>query len=171
MDVLIRYAKKEDSEAISNIYASSWKFAYKGIVPEKYLFELKSNFWTPKFQDWIENKKMKVQVICADNMIVGAIAYGNSRDKKYPGYGEIISFYLNPDYYRKGLGTRLIDSAIEDMIKSGYKHCYLWVLEENKRARKFYESKKFKCNKELCYFEIMGKNLAEIRYILDLQNL
>lgn len=57
------------------------------------------------------------------------------------------------------------------MIKSEYKQCYLWVLEENENARNFYESKKFKCNKDVCYFEIMGKNLIEIRYILDLQNL
>ncbi|PRR81052.1 GNAT family N-acetyltransferase [Clostridium vincentii] len=168
MEITIRYAKKEDSETISNIYASSWKIAYKGIVPEKYLSELSNDFWASNFIDWITTSKMKVKLISAYNIVVGAIAYGNSRDEKYPRYGEIISFYLYPDYYRRGLGTMLIDSAIKDIIKDGYKNCFLWVLAENKSARKFYENHGFKCTPDLFYIDIMGKQLTDIRYVLDL---
>lgn len=168
MEIAIRYAKKEDSETISNIYASSWKSAYKGIVPEKYLYELKNNFWTSKFEYWIPNKIMKVKLISVNDIAVGAIAYGNSRDEKYPSYGEIISLYLHPDYSRKGLGTMLIDSSLKDMMICGYKYCYLWVLKKNKSARKFYENHGFKCNHDLYFCDIMGNQLTDIRYILDL---
>ena len=169
MEISIKSASKEDSETISNIYALSWKSAYKGLLPAKYLSELKNNFWTSFFQDWIPNKKMQVNLISVNDIVVGAIAYCKSRDEKYSSYGEITSLYLHPDYFRKGLGTMLIDSAIKDMLDTGYKNCFLWVLDENKSARNFYENNGFKCNHDLLHFEIMGKQLTDIRYLLELE--
>jgi|GEM_PF-5576422 len=55
MDVKIRKATLKDVNVISKIYALSWKSAYKGIVPQKYLDVLKCNFWVSSFQNWINN--------------------------------------------------------------------------------------------------------------------
>ena len=65
----------------------------------------------------------------------------------------------------------LIDSTIKEMVEDKYKSCFLWVLDENKSARNFYENNGFKCSHDLLHFEIMGKQLTNIRYLLDLEKI
>lgn len=168
MNISIKTGLKEDSEIISKIYASSWKCAYKGIVPDEYLKNLKDDFWVEKFKKWISKDILNVKIIYEDDKAVGAIAYGKSRDDKFFDYAEIQSFYLIPEYYRKGLGTKLIEFVLGKMRDKGYKHCYLWVLEPNNNARRFYEKIGFTSNNDRYHFKILDKDLFDIRYILDL---
>lgn len=49
--------------------------------------------------------------------------------------------------------------------KNGYSKIYLWVLEDNQRARRFYESMGFQANGDRIVQNIGGKNLVEVRYI------
>ncbi|MCY6960545.1 GNAT family N-acetyltransferase [Clostridium brassicae] len=171
MRTQIKDATVKDIESISNIYALSWKVAYKGIIPKKYLDELKSDFWVETFQNWINNKTFNVKQICEGNITVGCIIYGKSRDEKLSKWGEIVSIYIHPKYFRKGYGQKLLDIALMDMKKSGYDNSYLWVLKENKDAQLFYEKNGFKCNQDEYNFEIMGKKLIDTRYVIDLNSL
>lgn len=170
MNVKIRKATLEDANTISNIYALSWKSAYKGIVPQKYLDELKCTFWVSSFQNWINNNILTAQLIYENELPVGCIAYGKARDGKFAHWGEIISIYLLPGYFRKGYGQKLLQTALSDMKTDGYEKCYLWVLKENYNARNFYEMNGFICNNDECTCEIMQKQLVDVRYILTLVN-
>lgn len=38
----------DDRNAISLIYEESWKYAYKGIVPQAYLYSIPAGQWAPK---------------------------------------------------------------------------------------------------------------------------
>ncbi|WP_294371475.1 GNAT family N-acetyltransferase [uncultured Clostridium sp.] len=169
-NILIRNGQQKDAEILSKIYASSWKHAYRGIVPDEYLKNLKDDFWVEKFKKWIGERILKVKLIYLDDEPAGAISYGKSRDDKFPDYGEIWSFYMKPEYFRKGLGRKLINSAISDMVDKGFKNCYLWVLDKNKNARRFYEKSGFKYNKDKYRSKIMDTELFELRYVLDLNS-
>lgn len=166
MEVNIRKATLDDINTISNIYALSWKSAYKGLVPQEYLDELKNTFWVSSFQNWINNNTLTAQLICEDELPVGCIAYGKARDDNFANWGEIKSFYLLPDRFRKGYGKKLLQTAIFDMKTNGYENFYLWMLKENYKARNFYESNGFICSNEECTCEILQKQLVEVRYIL-----
>ena len=168
MNISIRRGNEEDSEVISRIHAESWKSAYKGMVPEEYLKDLKDDFWALNFKKWISEDMVKVKIIYVDFKAAGVIAYGKSRDEKFNDYAEVWSFYLRPEYFRKGLGTTLMKSVLCEMCDEGYKHCYLWVLETNNNARRFYEKIGFRSNNDKCHSKILDKNLIDIRYILDL---
>jgi ribosomal protein S18 acetylase RimI-like enzyme len=170
VEVKIRKATLEDVRTISNIYALSWKSAYKGIVPQKYLDELESNFWVSSFQNWINNNILTAQLIYEDKLPVGCVAYGKARDVKFANWGEIVSIYLLPDHFRKGYGQKLLRTALADMKVNGYENYYLWVLKENISARGFYESNGFICNNYECTCEIMQKKLVDVRYILKSVN-
>jgi len=161
----IRKATPNDVKDISRIHALSWKSAYKGIVPQAYLDELKEDFWVSAFEAWIKDNVLTAQLIVEDGSSVGCVAYGKSRDKCLPDWGEIVSIYLLPEYFSKGYGNKLLESALSDLKQSDYQSVYLWVLKENQRARHFYEKNKFQCNKDECVCEIMGKQLTDIRYI------
>lgn len=163
----VRPATLGDVKDISKIHALSWKSAYKGMVPQQYLDELKNDFWVSAFQSWIMNGVLTVQLMVDNKLPVGCIAYGKSRDNKLPDWGEIVSIYLLPEYFGRGYGKKLFDVALTDMKKSGYRNIYLWVLKENLRARKFYEKYGFQGNHDQYYFEIMGKELVDVRYCLS----
>lgn len=168
MNVRIKKASINDTEIISSIHALSWKSAYRGMIPSQYLDNLEDNFWVNAFDNWITKAELIVKIIFQDEKPVGCIAYGDSRDDKFSNCGEIVSIYILPDYFHKGYGQRLLDSALEDMKSMGHKNIYLWALEENNRARRFYEKNKFKYNGDKHHFEIMDKQLTNLRYILKI---
>ncbi|ATW25086.1 GNAT family N-acetyltransferase [Candidatus Formimonas warabiya] len=161
----IRKGTLDDVKDISRIHALSWKSAYGGIVPQAYLDELKEDFWVSAFSVWIKDNVLAVQIITDHGSPVGCVAYGRSRDKSLPSWGEIVSLYLLPAYFGKGYGNRLLKSALSDLKKSGYQSLYLWVLQDNQRARRFYEKSGWQYNQDEYVFEIMGKKLTDIRYV------
>lgn len=167
MKIQINDSTVQDAETISNIYALSWKVAYQGIVPQRYLDELQNDFWVSAFQNWIRNNTFKVKQVYENSIPVGCIVYGKSRDEKLPNWGEIVSIYIHPDYFRKGYGQEILDVALADIKKAGFQNCYLWVLKDNENARKFYEKNGFRCNQDIYNLEIMGKQLTDIRYVID----
>lgn len=168
MQIIIKQSTVKDVEAISQIHALSWKAAYQGIVPQKYLDELQKDSWVTAFNNWINNGILKVMLIIENDIPVGCIAYGQSRDEKLPKWGEIVSIYVHPCYFGKGYGQKLLDAAVFELKNDGYKNCYLWVLKENMKARLFYERNGFICNQDEYILEIMGKKLTDVRYVIEL---
>jgi len=51
-----------------------------------------------------------------------------------------------------------------ELSKAGYQDIFLWVLEENKRARNFYERQGFVCANQFLNVNIGGKDLREVQY-------
>ncbi len=151
---------KEFSEA-SNIYAKSWKAAYRGIVPKAYLDKLTSESWTMA----MKNSPFRNYILRDEGVLVAASAIYKARDSKYEGYGEIVSIYVLPEYLGKGYGTALFRFMTEKLRALGYDKQYLWVLKENFRARRFYEKMGFNFNGDEKSTEICGEKLVEVCYI------
>lgn len=99
---------------------------------------------------------------------VGCITYGKSRDDKFPDWGEIIAIYLIREYMGKGYGKSLMNAALSDLKIQGFSNIYLWVLETNKRARRFYEKLGFYCNNDTYSFKILDEPLTDVRYVIHL---
>lgn len=158
----IRHIKEsDDKKEISKIYEDSWKFAYAGIIPKNYLESIPKGHWIPH----LENKNMNNLVLIKDGKFIGTSSCCHSRSKEFENFGEIVSIYLLPEYTGKGYGNKLFEATLNELTELGYKDVFLWVLEENNRARQFYESQKFKISNKFNYINIGGKNLKEIAYI------
>jgi len=168
--VKIRKATLDDVEIISRIHALSWKTAYKGIVPQVYLDEFKEDFWVSAFTNWLKDNHLTVQLMIVDDQKIGCVSYGKSRDQSLPDWAEVVSLYLLPEYFGKGYGRKLLEVALSDIKEAGFKNVYLWVLNENQRARRFYEKNNWQCKAEDEYIcEISGKKLTDIRYIYSFE--
>lgn len=167
----IQVATLNHIEEMSHIHAFSWKFAYKGIVPQKFLDELQLDFWVPTFEIWMRNDIVKGKVLYNDEKMIGCIVFGKSREESLPNWGEIISCYLLPEYFHKGYGKFLIKSALSDLEELEYENVYLWVLQENQRARNFYEKIGFQNMNKKCTCDIMDKKLTDICYGYSIKNL
>ena len=158
----IRYiTPADDIMAISRIYEESWKYTYKGLIPQDYLESIPEGRWVAN----LENSNWST-LVCIDNgRIVGTSSFCESRFSQFSGWAEIIAIYLLADYMGRGFGKALFDSVIVELKKMGYRNIFLWVLEENLRARKFYEKEGFIMTDAYLDDNIGGKNVCEIRYI------
>lgn len=162
----IRYiAPNDDRLAISKIYEESWKYAYNNIVPQNYLNSIPAGKWAPN----LDNPDRKTLIYIDNDTMVGTSSFGKSRFEQFDGWGEIISIYLLPDYIGKGYGKILLESTILELKKVGLENVFLWVLEENIRARHFYERLGFLQTDDFLDDNIGGKDLREIRYIYKKQ--
>lgn len=162
----IKKATPIDAQTISSIHAATWKKAYESIISKQYLDNLKSDFWVCAFENWLTAKTLKSLIIYDCCKAVGCIAYGKARDNSYCNWGEIVSLYILPDYWKKGYGKKLMTTAFNDMKKSNYSCVYLWVLKENKNAIHFYTKLGFLPTEDEYHTKIMGQNLVDIRYTL-----
>lgn len=166
MEIVIRKATIEDVETISSIYAQSWKQAYRGMVPQDFLDNLQNDNWVYALKGWITGDLLTVAMAFYDGIPAGGVIYGRSRDKKLPDWGEIQSIYVHPDYYRKGIGHQMLQYAVDDLRSRKLTNCFLWVLDENISAQKFYQKNGFVPTNDTLLCEIAGKNLTDFRYVL-----
>ena len=61
-----------------------------------------------------------------------------------------------------------MERALSELRKQGYTKAFLWVLEENNRARAFYEKMGFTISDKSIESNIGGKDLKEVSYTIDL---
>lgn len=150
----------DDRREISRVYEESWKFAYKGIIPQAYLDGIPEGRWAAN----LDRPGWQTLVLVEDGKIVGTTSFCKSRFAQFPQWGEIISIYFLPEYMGRGLGKALLKAALAELKKMGYTEVFLWVLEENRRARGFYEAMGFIFANDFLEDHIGGKDLREIRY-------
>lgn len=150
----------DDRFAISKVYEESWKYAYKGIVPQDYLDSIPEGQWASH----IEQADRKNLVMVQDGIIIGTSGFGKSRMAEMSGFGEIISLYVLPRYMGKGYGRLLLQAAVSELKKMGFNQVFLWVLEENQNARCFYEKCGFAQTERCLFSDVGGKKLKEVQY-------
>lgn len=160
--MIIRKVNPSDSrEEISNVYEQSWKTAYKGIIPQDYLDSIPKGQWCSS----LDSPDRYNLVMLDGDKIIGTSSYCKSRFENYRDWGEIISIYFLPEYMGKGYGKDLLEQAVQELKAMGFKQIFLWVLEDNHRARHFYEKCGFKNSGEYMDNVIGGKQLRELQYV------
>lgn len=161
MHMEIRYMNQNDDLfAVSNVYEQSWKYAYRGIIPQAYLDSIPAGRWA----SGIARENMKSLLLLENQCIIGTAAICKSRWEEYPDFGEIVSIYLLPEFMGRGYGAALFRRCTEELHAQGYDKILLWVLEENARARRFYEKNGFVCAEVYREDSIGGKALREVLY-------
>ncbi len=105
----------DDRRKISRVYELSWKFAYKGIIPQDYLDSIPEGRWAPGL-----DAPGRSTLLCMDGgEIVGTSSFCASRFDEFPGWGEIVSLYLLPEQIGKGRGRALMDAALAALNEQG----------------------------------------------------
>jgi GNAT superfamily N-acetyltransferase len=74
--------------------------------------------------------------------------------------------YVVPERWGSGLAGELHDRALEVVRDLGSERCHLWVLEDNPRARRFYERRGWRENGRSRVVEF-PPNPLDIGYTLD----
>lgn len=146
MEITFRVASEQDVAGIAGVKVATWQTAYRGIVPDEVLAGLSlpeiEKFFCSCLANDVKPKSLR-QLYVAEfqGEVVGYIHFGaefsGNEDPKQ--VGEIYALYLKSEYWDSGTGKKLLQEALTDMERDGFKEVILWVLDTNERGRSFYE--------------------------------
>jgi ribosomal protein S18 acetylase RimI-like enzyme len=141
--VELRDATPADAHAIATVLVRSWRAAYRGLLPDAVLAGLsipdRERFWSHALTTRAPQTGTVVATVAG--AVVGLAATGPPlvpADRADPTLGDLYALYLDPDVWRRGIGTRLHAAALDRLRSGGFTHAGLWVLDTNDRALRFY---------------------------------
>ncbi|SFR31994.1 Acetyltransferase (GNAT) family protein [Microbacterium azadirachtae] len=138
----IRIAAIDDAHGIALVHVASWRNAYRGLMPNDVLdalsVEQRENGWRRIIS--APNATGRTVVADRDGEIVGWASFGPGRDEGASEQGELRGLYAHPTEFSTGVGHALISAVEIALREDGFASAYLWVLDGNDRAARFYES-------------------------------
>jgi GNAT superfamily N-acetyltransferase len=116
--IVLRPAEANDLPAVVDVHAASATAAYRSIFPVE-------DFPADEARDrWLAFPG-EIVVAEAHGQVVGFVAFDDV---------ELHALYVTPSSWQRGLGSRLLRAVPEAVDR-------LWLLRDNDRARRFYESR------------------------------
>lgn len=136
----LRDATERDSAAIARLHADSWRSAYRGILSDEYLDDRahseRAALWQARFSEKA-NRPFFAILAEVDGQLAGFACVFVNED---PVFGSFLdNLHVTPERTGQGIGRLLLNDAarrlLADVVGRGL---YLWVIEQNTRARQFY---------------------------------
>lgn len=163
----IERARAEHAAGIARVHVTTWRHAYRGLVPAAHLASLDELARAARWRDRLrapEPTSMTLVALDEAGEVAGFVDYGVERDAAAAARGEweIRALYVDPARQRGGAGRALVAAALVDSARAPAVR--LWVLAENANARAFYERVGFVASGEEKRVEIGGVELRELRY-------
>jgi GNAT superfamily N-acetyltransferase len=136
----LRVATAADAPAVAALHAESWRTAYRGALRDDYLdgdiLAERTAVWRERLGNPASNQH--VVVAEAQGRLLGfACAYG-ADDERWGT--QLDNIHVRRDAHGQGTGTCLV-AAVAVWCRRAHPEAglYLWVLEQNDPARRFYE--------------------------------
>ena len=118
---------QDDLVAAAQVYTESWKAAYAGILPQRFLDKLSPDRWLAV----LRADPSSSLGLFVEERIIGTAMLNVPR-------AEIVSLYLLPEAAGKGFGKMLLNAALEALKEHGCEAASLWVMCANTHAITFY---------------------------------
>jgi GNAT superfamily N-acetyltransferase len=153
---VIRLGRPADAEAVAGVHVRSWQKAYDHVFPHERLAALRVAERVETFRQW---PPLVAEVA---GRIVGFVGVGPSREADADG--ELYAIYVDPDHWGSGVGRKLIAAGEARLREGGHADAILWVLDDNPRARRFYEAAGWTLDGTTRRGEHLGVETHEVRY-------
>jgi len=140
MNPIIRHAKLSDAAGIANVQVASWRTTYKGLIADELLDKLSVTQKTRERQDRLLYPPAGSVTYVAEQggEIVGFATGGRERSENPTYTGEIYALYLLQTHQGLGIGRKLVQAVVRDLLAQGLASLLILVLKDNP-ARGFYE--------------------------------
>jgi GNAT superfamily N-acetyltransferase len=125
----LRPARARDAEAVFEVQRAASLAALGHIYPPD-LYPYPDAEVRAHWHDALDHGETRVVVAEHGGRVVG---FASSTGDRVDG------LYVLPDSWGTGLAERLLDTALQAIAATGRTVARLWVLEDNQRARRFYE--------------------------------
>lgn len=134
---MVREATIEDAAAIAQVHVRSWRWAYRRVFPDAVLDALDPTTREARHRARIADGKASTWVAEENGRVVAFAVCGRSRHDAFEG--EIYALYAEEQSVGRGHGRRLIEACFGHLHEAGMSSAGVAVLEDNQRARGFYE--------------------------------
>jgi ribosomal protein S18 acetylase RimI-like enzyme len=139
--MIIRDATEADVPGIAALQAESWRSTYRHVLSERYL---QNDVHAERLAVWRQRlskapeKPMFVMIAQTGSALVG---FACVFPEEHPLFGSFLdNLHVAPELTGRGIGRRLLSEAARRLVGSGSRQgLYLWVIEKNHGARRFYE--------------------------------
>lgn len=140
MPVRVRPAAASDALEIARVQVESWRWAYPGLLPQSYLDQLSAERRARSWTQLLEagDLRMVTWVALDDDGYCGLVSAGPLRADSGT-IGEVYSLYVSERVAGTGVGHLLLAYTTAQLKVMMFGSAVLWVLEQNQRARLFYE--------------------------------
>ena len=140
-DLRLRPATLADASLVAQMHVQSWVTAYRGILPDAFLdHELpaeRAAHWAHRMTE-IEAGAGEVLIAEAGETPIGFVCVANPDDS---GSVLVDNLHALPGYKGAGAGSAMLRAAKAWARERGARQLHLYVLEANRAAIGFYESR------------------------------
>jgi putative acetyltransferase len=156
---VIREARPDEAEALAEIQRDACLAAFAHIFPPD-LYPFPMDDVRERWITALADPETAVLVAEADGRAVGLAGF---RAEWLDG------LYVAPECWAGGVGLALHDRVLERLRERDSNRCHLWVLEDNERARRFYERHGWQEN-GLTRVVPFPPNPLDVGYTIDLDS-
>jgi GNAT superfamily N-acetyltransferase len=139
--IAIRRARATDAAGIASVHVLTWRSAYAGVLPEKFLTNMSFARLTNQYERGIrlgQNVHVAVQTSPFTGPAILGFCTARKNRAEQLGQGEIETLYVLDDWQDRGIGGQLLKTAARNLAGQGCRSAFAWVLRDN-HAAFFYE--------------------------------
>ena len=150
------------------MHVRTWQVAYADVLPAARLRDITVESRTERWRRLLDAQPATERTAVAelDGDVVGFVSTGPAREDERRG--ELYAIYVHPDVWGTGSGRALMASALEHLRAEGFADAILWVLEDNPRARRFYERAGWSADGGAKLETVLGVDAPHVRYAIEL---
>ncbi|MES2093694.1 MAG: GNAT family N-acetyltransferase [Actinomycetota bacterium] len=158
MSFTIRPATTADAHEIAQVHVSAWREAYAHLFPQAFLAGLDVDVRARRWEQILADGQTRVTVAeTAEGEVIGWASSGPGRDDDAPVDRELEGIYVLSAHQGSGVSGELLLESV------GKGPAYLWVAEDNPRARSFYLRHGFTLDGGRKVEAVGGIDLVEVR--------
>ena len=158
---MIRKATIQDVARIAEIIVFGKRVAYRPIFNND-VVSFNELQVINLIEEYRSNPALVDNMLVYDDGIIKGVINRSFKDNDV----EICEFYVEPFFKGNGIGKQLIQQVILEARTNKRNKIFLWVIEDNLSARKFYENNGFIASGETCLIE--GTTKTDMCYELIL---
>lgn len=161
MHYQIRQATAGDADAVVRMHTLTHEECYANLLPPEFFDARRAGIpeRIERRRPYLDSPDPRIIAVDANSDIVGFADAGPGRDEDRPEGLELYSIYALSRTHGTGLGAALLNAAVGDAA------AYLWVLEDNPRARAFYSKNGFRLDGTCRLLPPEWHELPEIRMV------
>src|SRR5262245_35359038 len=139
----VRVAVPFDAPAMAALHVRAWRASYAGLLPAGFLagltVEKTEAMWRRSISEpEVAPAERAMLVAEAEGTLLGFATAGHARGDEEFGLGELYALNVDPPAWGRGAGRALLAAATA-WLDARFATSILWVVEDNRRARTFYE--------------------------------
>jgi len=121
---------------LADIMIAAWRSAFRGILSDPVIKQYtQKEACTAMFSQILASGQGHMYLAFRNSAPTGLLYWLEESETD----AHLEALLTIPDVWGKGIGASLIEVALQDMTRMGYRTVHVWPFSQNQRAQKFYQ--------------------------------